>query len=695
MRFEWMTGGALRNSILAVLAAAVGMASSASAAPAPTWVHAFAGPSGQGSAALVEALADGGFVFGGTTPAAAGDEDLWLFETDALGEVRWARTYGTPSGDVGTFQPTADGGFVALASSLNGSGQVTGWWILKTDAAGSPVGQHSLSASGGLTLFSAAAVGDGVVVAGGPNSALAGYPSALWLAKFDASGSLAWQRGFSPGFLGVVPLALVQALPGGDLLLSGTYGSMLTQDANLFLARTDPSGNIRWQHSYGGPKRDVGGLALPTADGGFLLEGATLSWGAGGTANGYGDAWVLRLDPSGNILWQRAFGGPHDDLALVLPDPAGGYILSGFSTSFGSGQEDIFAAKLDAQGGLVWQRAFGGAGSEAGFVVPDPAGGYLLQGTSDSFGTGGQVLWAAHLDGGGGMAWQKTYGGPGPDLLGMGFLAAANLLTQGFGILPDGHLLLSGETSAQSPRAFWAMRAHTDGGIDAPCGWVSAAAGPSVVIAITSTTTTSQAAAGVFSSASSALVVQASSLDTPQFVATASPLCTPPLSAAAAASVLQGAAPLSVNFEGSVAGGTPPFTYTWTFGDGTTSSEAAPTHLFIDPGTYPVTLTVTDAASRTASDDHLSIVARPPVPPPQVSAIRKVSPPFKLVVTGANLQNGIRVFVDGAEWMSVVWKNAGKIQLTGAIKKAVPKGTTHVFRFLNPDGGEVSTTWGW
>lgn len=664
-------------------------------AATPTWVHSFAGPSGQGSAALVKALDDGGFVFGGTTPSASGDEDLWLFETDTLGEVRWARSYGTPSDDAGTFQPTPDGGFVALGSSLNGSGQVTGWWILKTNARGVPVWQHTLSGSGAITLSSLAAVSDGVVVAGGPNSTVAGYPTTLWLAKFDASGALAWQKGYSPGFLGVVPLALVQALPGGDLLVSGTTASLLTQDANLFLMRLDPSGNGRWQKGYGGSRRDVGGLALPTPDGGWLLEGATLSWGAGGTANGYGDAWILRLDASGNILWQKAYGGAGDDLGLALPDPAGGYILSGFGSSFGSGAEDIWAAKLDASGSVLWQRAFGGAGSEAGFVVPDPAGGYLLQGTSDSFGSGTQALWASGLDSVGGFTWQRTYGGPGPDLMGMGFLAAANLLTQGFGILPGGGVLLSGETSAQSPRAFWAMRAGADGGIGAPCEWATPADGTSVGIAMAVTTTTSQPASGGFGATSPGLVVQGANLVSAELADVATPLCAPPLSAAASASALRGAAPLSVDFSCTSVGGQPPYTYGWAFGDGGTSSSATPTHLYASPGTYHVVLTVTDAASQSATDDHLAIVVSVPVPPPVVGAIRKISPPFKLVVTGRNLQHGIRVFIDGTEWTSVVWKNASKIQLKGAIKAAVPKGTTHAFRFLNPDGGEATITWGW
>ena len=67
------------------------------------------------------------------------------------------------------------------------------------------------------------------------------------------------------------------------------------------------------------------------------------------------------------------------------------------------------------------------------------------------------------------------------------------------------------------------------------------------------------------------------------------------------------------------------------------------------------------------------------------------------MVTGSNLQNGIKVYINGAQWGSVVWKNTGKIQLTGgaSLKLAVPKGATKTFRFVNPDGGEASQSWGW
>ena len=72
-----------------------------------------------------------------------------------------------------------------------------------------------------------------------------------------------------------------------------------------------------------------------------------------------------------------------------------------------------------------------------------------------------------------------------------------------------------------------------------------------------------------------------------------------------------------------------------------------------------------------------------------------MAPPFTIVVNGSNLQNGIRVFINGVEWTSVLWKKDTKIKLSGAVKTAVPKNTPTSFRFLNPDGGEASLTWQW
>ncbi len=165
------------------------------------------------------------------------------------------------------------------------------------------------------------------------------------------------------------------------------------------------------------------------------------------------------------------------------------------------------------------------------------------------------------------------------------------------------------------------------------------------------------------------------------------------------ANPVAGSVPLAVVFTGTAVGGTPPYTYAWSFGDGTAdSSEKDPPHTYTQVGSYSAVLTVTDAASGTVQAAPVGItVAEPSSNPPVITAIKKVAPPFAIVITGSNLQNGIRVFINGAEWTSVAWKNLGKMKLGGgkALKAVVPKGASTLVRLLNPDGGSVTQTFTW
>ncbi len=173
----------------------------------------------------------------------------------------------------------------------------------------------------------------------------------------------------------------------------------------------------------------------------------------------------------------------------------------------------------------------------------------------------------------------------------------------------------------------------------------------------------------------------------------------PPLVATAGSDKTSGTAPLAVAFTGSASGGTGAgYSYDWNFGDGSAhSSTQSLAHTYSAAGTFHVTLTVTDSGAHTATDTHLTITVSSAVAPPIIGLIKKASPPFKLVVTGSNLQNGIKVYIDGVQWGSVVWKSVTKIQLIGgaSLKAAVPKGVTKTFRFVNLDGGESSMTWSW
>jgi alpha-tubulin suppressor-like RCC1 family protein len=168
-----------------------------------------------------------------------------------------------------------------------------------------------------------------------------------------------------------------------------------------------------------------------------------------------------------------------------------------------------------------------------------------------------------------------------------------------------------------------------------------------------------------------------------------------PLTVTASADKTSGTVPLAVQFTGTASGGIAPYTYLWIFADGSTNSTSqSPSHTFTSAGTLEVAFTARDAAGATATV-RVTITVTNPVAPPVVTLIKKVSPPFKLAVTGSNLQSGIKVYIDGTQWTSVLWKKTTKILLAGAIKTAVPKGTTKTFRFVNPDGGETTMTWGW
>lgn len=131
-------------------------------------------------------------------------------------------------------------------------------------------------------------------------------------------------------------------------------------------------------------------------------------------------------------------------------------------------------------------------------------------------------------------------------------------------------------------------------------------------------------------------------------------------------------------------------TFLWNFGDGNTSTDSLATHQYAAPGVYTWHVTATADSASCSKSGTITVLN-----PPSITLMKKVAPPFKIVVTGANLQNGVRVFIDGVEWTSVVYKSAAKVQITGgaSLKAAVPKGVSKVFRFLNPDGGETTLVW--
>ena len=156
-----------------------------------------------------------------------------------------------------------------------------------------------------------------------------------------------------------------------------------------------------WARAYGGSSADQANSIQQTPDGGYIVAGWTSSFGAGGT-----DAWVLKLDASGTVVWQKTYGGSGDDFAKsIRQTPDGGYIVAGWTTSFGAGSNDAWVLKLDSSGGVVWQKTYGDSMTDfADYAEQTTDGGYIVAACKNA-------SWILKLDANGAIIWQKTFNG--------------------------------------------------------------------------------------------------------------------------------------------------------------------------------------------------------------------------------------------------------------------------------------------
>lgn len=163
-----------------------------------------------------------------------------------------------------------------------------------------------------------------------------------------------------------------------------------------------------WSNYYAGAMQEAFSDALPMADGGYLAIGWTLSSGAGGY-----DGWLVRTGPSGDVIWQKAYGGPGAEVfyrAFLLPD--GGFLVVGYTDSYGAGDDDIWVLRLTSTGSIVWQRTYGGPGEDwAGYATPAEDSGFVLAGYKTVAAPGLEDVWVFKIDADGHLVWQKTFGG--------------------------------------------------------------------------------------------------------------------------------------------------------------------------------------------------------------------------------------------------------------------------------------------
>jgi uncharacterized delta-60 repeat protein len=202
--------------------------------------------------------------------------------------------------------------------------------------------------------------------------------------------------------------ASIQQTSDGGFIVAGWTASFGASIVDSWVLKLDTNGNVTWQKTYGSSSHEYAWSIHETSDGGFIVAGSTNSYGAGRD-----DYWVLKLDASGNVIWQKTYGGSSHEYAQSIQETSdGGFIVAGYTYSYGAGEKDILVLKLDATGNAVWQKTYGGSDYDSANSIQQTSdGGFIVAGGTYSYGAGEKDIWVLRLNATGNVIWQKTYGG--------------------------------------------------------------------------------------------------------------------------------------------------------------------------------------------------------------------------------------------------------------------------------------------
>jgi hypothetical protein len=364
--------------------------------------------------------------------------------------------------------PTADGGYVAAGSTESNDGDVTfnhgsgDCWIMRYNAGGNLVWQRSIGGSSYDYAYAVEQTNDGNFIIAGYTESTDGDITSFnhgsgdaLLFKLDGSGNIMWQKCF--GGSAMDNAFSLQECNDGSLVITGSSMS-LDGDATLnhgsndgWVIKTDASGNLLWQQSYGGSSADYFQHIRQTPDNGFILAGYTNSADGDVSSNhGGGDSWIVKTDAMGLIQWEYAFGGTLFDHAQSIElAPGGNYVATGYTESGDGdianyhGNGDAWLATFDLAGTLIWERTLGSSENDYGYSINNTSDGKFslagYSGTNDgdvSQSNGDYDCWVVKVSADGSLSSEQSFGGSSADM--------AYSMVQS----ADGSLIIAGYTTS-------------------------------------------------------------------------------------------------------------------------------------------------------------------------------------------------------------------------------------------------------
>jgi len=338
----------------------------------------------------VEQTPDGGYIIAGTTNSfGAGAKDIWLIKTDAHGDCIWSRTYGGASDDEGySIRQTGDGGFAMAGHTSSFGPDGFGVWLIKTDADGDTTWTRTFGGELGNSVLQDA--DGGYVVAGRTSTS----ECDVLLIRTDASGGLSWTKSYGHEEWDE-GCSVLQTEESSYVVAGYSHLSGSPRTNDVWLLKTDVDGDTVWTRSYGGWFTERGYSVQQTTDDCYIIAGETYSFGAG-----VSDVWLIKTSSTGNTVWTQTFGGTgYDGGCFVQQTTDGGYVIAGTTTSYGAGGGDVWLIKTDSEGDTIWTRTYGGARDEMARALQKTAdGGYVVVAWTSSYGAGSNDVWLIKTD---------------------------------------------------------------------------------------------------------------------------------------------------------------------------------------------------------------------------------------------------------------------------------------------------------
>ncbi len=322
-------------------------------------------------------------------------------------QITFEKTYDGTDSDIGySVQQIADGGYIIVGGTGSFGVGYNDVYLIKTNENGDTLWTKNYGGTSYDDGYSVQQTSDnGYIIAGVTNSFGAGYND-VYLIKTNESGDTLWtktyggtdhDRGFS-----------VQQTLDGGYIIAGYTESFGAGIYDVYLIKTNANGDTIWTKTYGGIDSDIGRAVQQTSDNGYIIAGYTSSFGAGLT-----DVYLIKTNESGDTLWTKTYGGTDNDWGFSVQQTSdNGYIIVGKTSSFGAGSWDVYLIKTNENGDTLWTKTYGSTDNDYGYSVQQTTdNGYIIAGNTYSFGTGTGDVYLIKTNEEGDTLWTKTYGG--------------------------------------------------------------------------------------------------------------------------------------------------------------------------------------------------------------------------------------------------------------------------------------------